>query len=147
MRNAIIIFCLMLCLGFFGCAKKEIIKPDPTPAPVFSLPSDVLFEENSAELKAEKIKELDELASYMLEHPNYIIEIGGHSDKRKTSKKKYNDELSLERAEAVKAYLLKKGVLHTKIAVKGYGFSKPVEENHPEKGNSANRRVTFKQIK
>ena len=66
-------------------------------------------------------------------------EISGHTDN--VGKDADNLKLSQERAEAVKAYLVKKGIKASRIVAKGYGATRPVAENTTPEGRQKNRRT------
>jgi outer membrane protein, adhesin transport system len=101
----------------------------------------ILFQANSAIILPESYPDLDIVYDVVKEWGNDKIEIAGHTDKRNTSKEKYNLLLSEKRAKAVADYLAKKGLDGSRIVVKGYGYSQPIAENDPINGNDANRRV------
>jgi OmpA-OmpF porin, OOP family len=63
----------------------------------------------------------------------------GHTDNKGSDD--VNVPLSQKRAEAVQAYLLRKGLKQNQIEAKGYGSQKPIAENNTEAGRSKNRRV------
>ena len=68
---------------------------------------------------------------------NFIIE--GHTDN--TGVAEHNLQLSQERADAIKAYLIRKGVKAKRLEAKGYGQTRPIESNDTERGREINRRV------
>lgn len=124
---------------------KPLLTPlserEPAKSPDALVP-DVQFEESSAVIKGESMKKLDEAAEVIKQYwGDAKIEVAGHTDKRKTSKAKYNQSLSQKRAEAVRKYLIIKGIVADRITAKGYGFEKPIADNDPMNGNLANRRV------
>lgn len=106
----------------------------------------ILFQSNSAIILPESYADLDIVYNVVNEWGSDRFEIAGHTDKRNSSKDKYNILLSEKRAKAVGAYLEKKGMNPQRIVVKGYGFSKPIEENDPINGNDANRRVEITRL-
>lgn len=99
------------------------------------------FKYNSAELTQSSIPTLAAIAKLLNENPALKIEIRGHTDSK--GKNDYNLKLSYRRAEKVKEYLVKNGVLDTTIKSKGFGESKPVAKNNTEEGRIKNRRVEF----
>lgn len=101
--------------------------------------SDVLFEVNAYELKAEHFSALDLLSTFLLAHPTLEVSISGHTDS--TGKEHHNVNLSLRRAETVAYYLIDKGVLFDKVYFEGLGSSQPISDNTSEQGRSKNRRV------
>lgn len=105
----------------------------------------VFFVQSKAELKPESYPELDRLVKIMNDNPTIEIELSGHTDNR--GEPKANLELSEHRVEAVKAYLLSKGIVGTRITGKGYGGTQPMVENSSEHNRQFNRRVEFKIVK
>jgi OmpA-OmpF porin, OOP family len=130
--------------------------PDEVPAKVKQFTGKVegiSFKTGSADLVATSNKALDSVVAVLNEYPQLKVEVGGHTDDAPlTASKKFkdNDELSQARAEAVKAYLVKKGISTDRITAKGYGSSVPVEDPTGLKGaaltaaRTKNRRVEFK---
>lgn len=118
----------------------EAFKPKAEKATMKFTPR-ILFQANSAIILPESYADLDIVYDVVKEWGNDKIEIAGHTDKRNTSKEKYNQLLSEKRAKAVADYLVKKGLDAERLVVKGYGFSQPIAENDPINGNDANRRV------
>jgi outer membrane protein OmpA-like peptidoglycan-associated protein len=93
---------------------------------------------------------LDAVAATMIGNPDILLlEVQGHTDSRNTAE--YNLKLSQDRAEAVRDYLIKKGVEQERLTAKGYGESAPIEPcddrlqctGKCEKPCSNNRRVEF----
>lgn len=102
---------------------------------------DVQFETNSAKIKPISYPVLDNAIKTLKEWGESGVEVGGHTDKRKTSSAIYNQKLSEQRAQAVSNYLKEHGIDAKRLTVKGYGFDVPVAENDPENGSKENRRV------
>jgi outer membrane protein OmpA-like peptidoglycan-associated protein len=102
-----------------------------------------LYAKNILTPKSKKI--LDQVAEILKKYPNIPIEIGGHTDSDGT--KARNLKLSQRRAEAVKAYLIKKGIAPNHLIAKGYGESRPLVKNDTPAHKQRNRRVEFKVIK
>lgn len=84
---------------------------------------------------------LDRAAKIIQEVPDMELMIIGHTDSLASDE--YNMELSRERAEAVKDYLVSKGVDASKLRTKGMGESDPVADNSTEQGRFRNRRIEF----
>ena len=82
---------------------------------------------------------LDKVVGLLKSRPRLFVQIQGHTDSIGT--KAYNDTLSLARAEAVKNYLIDKGIDKNRLSTEGFGFSKPVKSNKTDKGRALNRRV------
>ena len=86
--------------------------------------------------------ELDKGAAILIEHNSLNIDIEGYTDN--TGSKEKNLSLSQQRADVVKAYLVKKGVAENRLTATGFGEDKPLASNNTEKGKAENRRVEFK---
>ena len=74
--------------------------------------------------------------------PEIKIEIGGHTDN--IGEDRANQNLSQERANSVKKYLVEQGVVSSRLIAKGYGESTPIADNNTEKGKRLNRRTEVK---
>jgi outer membrane protein OmpA-like peptidoglycan-associated protein len=105
----------------------------------------VQFVSGSATLTKAAKAELDKGATILSEHPDIKISIEGHTDN--TGKEAANQKLSEKRAEAVKAYFVKKGISADRLVTVGYGQSNPIADNKTVKGRAENRRVEFKAAK
>ncbi|MGE3277918.1 MAG: OmpA family protein [Vicinamibacterales bacterium] len=102
------------------------------------------FKFGGAELPDQAKQALDDMVSQIQNQKNAVwIEIEGHTDS--TGSKTYNEELGMERAEAVKRYLYEQHhvPLH-KMNVISYGEDKPVAPNNTREGRAQNRRVVVK---
>lgn len=120
----------------FGCPTLEQYKFDA---------KKVQFVSGSATLTKAAKTELDKGATILSEHPDIKISIEGHTDN--TGKEAANQKLSEKRAEAVKAYFVKKGISADRLVTVGYGQSNPIADNKTVKGRAENRRVEFKAAK
>ncbi|MDB5252626.1 MAG: hypothetical protein JWP27_1795 [Flaviaesturariibacter sp.] len=101
--------------------------------------NNVHFDTGKPTLRTDSFRELDEIAAYMKEKPAERYEIGGHTDN--VGRQADNLRLSQQRADAVKAYLVRKGIAASRLSAKGYGDSLPVGDNSTEDGRQANRRT------
>jgi OOP family OmpA-OmpF porin len=99
----------------------------------------VEFDNNKATLRQESFAILDKTAASMQHWADAKIEVGGHTDSVGTDE--HNMTLSQQRAEAVRNYLISKGIAADRLTVKGYGETKPVADNETEEGRFKNRRV------
>jgi len=88
---------------------------------------------------------LDQVAASLKAYPTAEVMIQGHTDN--VGGAKYNMKLSLGRADAVKAYLVEKGIEASKITTKGFGFTKPIGDNTTPEGRAKNRRIEFVRVK
>jgi len=123
---------------------------EPAPAPAaakatpaapakFTLAANGIFDSNKSILKAPGKAKLNELITKIkLMNPHYIIAIG-YTDA--SGSDAANLKLSLRRAEAVKAYLVSKGIDKNRIATEGRGKSNPIADNKTKEGRAQNRRV------
>ena len=100
------------------------------------------FEFGKAEIKKDSLPYLDKLADTLLKAKNWTIEIQGHTDDKGSDD--YNLKLSQNRADAVKKYLISKGVSADTITSKGFGESVPLVANDIDANREKNRRVEFK---
>jgi outer membrane protein OmpA-like peptidoglycan-associated protein len=102
----------------------------------------IQFESGKDVIKKSSYTILDKVVKVMKENPSYNLEINGHTDSQGAAA--MNLELSQKRADAVKAYLAKKGVDASKLVAKGFGQTVPVADNATAAGRAKNRRVEFK---
>ena len=102
----------------------------------------IFFEFDSATIKAESFRLLDEVAAILLNHPEItLVEVQGHTDDQGSDA--YNLGLSDRRAAAVRDYLVTAGVEAARLEAKGYGESEPLQPGTSEEAREANRRVVF----
>lgn len=102
----------------------------------------VFFETNKYELLPESKTELQQLINFLTLNPELSIEIQGHTDN--VGDENVNLLLSENRAKSVYNYLTGNKVNSSRLTVKGYGESKPVEDNSTEEGRQKNRRTEFR---
>jgi outer membrane protein OmpA-like peptidoglycan-associated protein len=102
----------------------------------------VTFESGSARLQSGSYVELDSVATVLLANPNMKVEIGGHTDNAGTASA--NMHLSGLRAEAVRNYLVAKGVPFQQMVARGYGATIPRTLDTTPRGRAANRRVEIR---
>jgi outer membrane protein OmpA-like peptidoglycan-associated protein len=105
----------------------------------------VFFVQSKAQLMTESYPELDRLVKIMKDNPTIEIELSGHTDNRGAANA--NLQLSEQRVEAVKQYLIEKGVAAKRITGRGYGGSRPIAPSDTEENRQRNRRVEFKIVK
>lgn len=101
--------------------------------------NNIFFDFDKYNLKPESFPELDRVVVLLMKNPSYVIHIEGHTDSIGTDE--YNLQLSRLRAESVRNYLVDKGIKPERIAIFGYGSSKPIASNENEEGRALNRRV------
>jgi outer membrane protein OmpA-like peptidoglycan-associated protein len=101
--------------------------------------SDILFSIDSASLSAGSKGSLDEIASVLNEYPKTAVVVQGYTDS--TGTEEHNQDLSERRAQAVKNYLVIRGVDEVRMTSLGFGESSPIASNSNESGRRMNRRV------
>jgi len=102
----------------------------------------VNFDFNSAKLKPESYPILYHAAQIMLENPDITVEVQGYSDN--IGSEKNNIKMSQMRADAVKNYLVARGISADRISSAGYGSANPIGDNKDAAGRAMNRRIEFK---
>ncbi len=123
-----------------GCPEKPITK-EATDVIAFKAKS-ILFNSGRSSFKPGVTKQLDAIVEIMNKYPKATFAIEGHTDSSGSAP--LNLRLSEKRANAVKNYLVKKGVDTTRIEAKGYGEGSPVDTNNTRAGRANNRRVEIK---
>lgn len=103
------------------------------------------FDFDKAVVRADDMAALDESAATLKQRSDLKVEVAGHADS--VGSEAYNMRLSLRRAEAVRDYLVGKGIAADRLSVKGYGESQPVADNATEAGRFENRRVELLPLK
>ena len=101
--------------------------------------SDVLFDTGAYTLKSGAREKLSKVAGILLAYPGLNIEVDGHTDN--VGSDEFNQNLSDQRAESVRAYLVAQGVLTGSVTAKGFGKTQPVGTNDTAEGRQINRRV------
>jgi OOP family OmpA-OmpF porin len=128
--------------------------PAPAPAPVVvpaapttekvSFAADAFFDFDKAVLKAEGKAKLDDLADKVKDLTLEVIIAVGHTDS--VGSDEYNQKLSIRRSEAVKAYLVGKGIDAARVYTEGKGEKAPVADNKTKDGRAQNRRVEIEVV-
>lgn len=122
-------------------------KPAPKPAPAASkvtYAADAFFDFDKAVLKPEGKAKLDDLVSKVKGINLEVIIAVGHTDS--VGSDAYNQKLSVKRAEAVKAYLVSKGIEKNRVYTEGKGEKQPVADNKTKEGRAKNRRVEIEVV-
>jgi outer membrane protein OmpA-like peptidoglycan-associated protein len=102
----------------------------------------IYFDFNKDTISKNSAPTLDAAAKIFQEFPDLRVEITGHADG--VGSREYNVQLSERRAEAVKRYLVSKGVAAERIETRGAGPDAPIDDNQSEAGRAKNRRIEFK---
>lgn len=103
------------------------------------IPSDISFDVNRADIKADFRPLLDRFAQTLVSHPETTIRIIGHTDS--TGSDAVNNPLSINRAAGTRDYLAARGVSSARIAIDGRGEREPIADNNSADGRARNRRV------
>ncbi|HEU5304615.1 MAG TPA: OmpA family protein [Gemmatimonadales bacterium] len=128
-------------------APPQRAAPPPAPAPLAGAPmvlEGVTFGTGSARLQPGSYVELDSIAKVLLANPALRVEIGGHTDNAGSPAD--NQHLSTLRAEAVRNYLLAKGVPFQQVVARGYGATMPRTPDTTPRGRALNRRVELRPL-
>jgi OmpA-OmpF porin, OOP family len=127
-------------------------RPGPPPARVVLTASSIVIKEKiqfklgSAEILPESFGLLDEIVAVLKDNPQIeVLQVEGHTDT--TGGAQRNHELSHERAESVRKYLVDKGIAGKRLVAKGFGPDRPIATNDTDEGREQNRRVEFNIIK
>jgi OmpA-OmpF porin, OOP family len=100
---------------------------------------EVLFDFDKYNIKPQFYYRLDEVAAVFEKNPGLRVRIEGYTDNIGSAA--YNMKLSLRRANAVKDYLIKKGVSKESLSTEGFGATRPIAANSTAEGRALNRRV------
>lgn len=106
--------------------------------------ADAFFDFDKSVLKPEGRAKLDDLTSKIRDVNLEVIIAVGHTDS--VGSVAYNQRLSIRRAEAVKAYLVSKGIERNRVYTEGKGKSQPVADNKTKDGRAKNRRVEIEVV-
>ena len=120
-----------------------VVVPAPTSEKV-TFAADAFFDFDKSVLKPEGKAKLDDLVSKMSGMNLEVIIAVGHTDSVGTDA--YNQKLSVRRAEAVKTYLVSKGVEKNRVYTEGKGEKQPVADNKTAEGRAKNRRVEIEVV-
>ena len=106
--------------------------------------NNVFFDFRQSVLRPESHAELDRLAAFLIQRPTMVIELGGHTDNIGSAGA--NMDLSRQRVNAVKEYLVSRGVEVARMKTVAHGATKPLVKNNSEDARRRNRRVEFRII-
>lgn len=105
----------------------------------------IAFEYKKWDIKEEFESNLTNIVDVLGKNPDLQIRIEGHTDN--IGSMKYNIDLSQKRAQAVKDYLVEKGIHESRISTTGFGFKHPIAPNVTEEGRALNRRAEIVPIR
>ncbi len=126
---------------------KPAAKPAPAPQPTtekVTLAADALFDFDKAIIKNDAKAKLDDLVGKLKAINLEVIIAIGHTDSVGTPA--YNQKLSVKRADAVKAYMVSKGIEPNRIYTEGKGEKQPIADNKTKEGRAKNRRVEIEVV-
>ncbi|NDP38845.1 MAG: OmpA family protein [Rhodoferax sp.] len=127
-----------------------VVAPAPAPAPQpvaatkVTYAADAFFDFDKSVLKPEGKAKLDDLVGKVKDINLEVIIAVGHTDSIGTDA--YNQKLSVRRSEAVKAYLVSKGIEKNRVYTEGKGELQPVADNKTKEGRAKNRRVEIEVV-
>ena len=127
-----------------------VVAPAPAPAPQpvaatkVTYAADAFFDFDKSVLKPEGKAKLDDLVGKVKDINLEVIIAVGHTDSIGTDA--YNQKLSVRRSEAVKAYLVSKGIEQNRVYTEGKGELQPVADNKTKEGRAKNRRVEIEVV-
>ena len=116
----------------------------PAAATKVTYAADAFFDFNKSVLKAEGKAKLDDLVGKVKGINLEVIIAVGHTDS--VGSDAYNQKLSVKRSDAVKAYLVSKGIEKNRVYTEGKGEKQPVADNNTSAGRSKNRRVEIEVV-
>jgi OmpA-OmpF porin, OOP family len=160
---------LLVAVAFAAGCATEPPKPEPKPAPPpapkpapapekpkpapekpkpvaekVTFAADVLFDFDKAVIKPEGKSKLDDIGNKVKGINLEVVIAIGHADS--IGSDAYNQRLSVRRAEAVKAYMISKGIEPNRVYTEGKGEKQPVADNKTSDGRAKNRRVEIEVI-
>ena len=116
------------------------MRPELVEGQVLSF-SNIYFDVNSANIKAESFSILDTVAQTLIANEGIRVRIVGHTDS--DGARSYNQGLSERRAQSVYDYLVRKGVPAARLSTAGYGEDRPAVPNTSAANKAQNRRIEF----
>ncbi len=105
----------------------------------------LIFDQGRAVINPKSFQELDELVAMMKDSPKVEIQLEGHTDN--VGNPQANIKLSQQRVDAVKKYIISKGINKKRVMTKAYGGSQPVARENTEEARAKNRRVEMRVLK
>ncbi len=102
----------------------------------------LIFQQGKAVIDPKSFPELDELVALMADNKSMVIQLEGHTDNQGNAK--LNMELSKDRVEAVKDYLVDKGIGKSRVKTMAFGGTRPLSTAGTSEARAANRRVEIR---
>ncbi len=121
------------------------VTPEPRPVPIIVFDDNIMFDFDKAVIRPAFYPVLDEAVALLKDNSELNVEIAGHTCSMGPAE--YNLGLSQRRAQAVKNYLVEKGIATERMVVKGYGLTQPAYSNDTREGRAKNRRTEIIPIK
>lgn len=118
---------------------NQVLQTRETAAGLVANMPDVLFDFNKSTLKPDAKVRLAKVAGIILAYPDLQLKINGYTDN--IGSDQYNEQLSNERAAAVRDFLISQGVSANNVMAQGFGKSDPIASNDTPSGRQQNRRV------
>jgi OmpA-OmpF porin, OOP family len=118
--------------------------PQPPAATKVTYAADAFFDVNKSIIKPEGKAKMDDLVSKIKDINLEVIIAVGHTDS--DGGDAFNQKLSVRRSEAVKAYLVSKGIEKNRVYTEGKGEKQPVADNKTKEGKAKNRRVEIEVV-
>src|SRR5579872_1150441 len=133
--------------GSFSTASSEAPieyhAPSKGAVPIATQHRSIYFDPNSARMSLDSREVVDEIGGQMRAYENTVVDIEGNTDA--TGSRTYNMDLSRQRADAVKQYLMEKyGFPGARLRTAGNGPDKPIDSNATVEGREKNRRTDIK---
>jgi OmpA-OmpF porin, OOP family len=125
-------------------AAAPVAPPAPPAATKVTYAADAFFDFNKSVIKPEGKAKLDDLVGKIKDINLEVIIAVGHTDS--VGSDAYNQKLSIRRSEAVKAYLVSKGIEKNRVYTEGKGEKQPVADNKTAEGRAKNRRVEIEVV-
>jgi OOP family OmpA-OmpF porin len=127
-----------------AAAAAPAVAPAPVVAAKVTYAADAFFDFDKAVLKPAGKTKLDDLVGKVKDINLEVIIAVGHTDS--VGSDAYNQKLSIKRSEAVKAYLVSKGIDKSRVYTEGKGEKQPVADNKTGEGRGKNRRVEIEVV-
>ena len=105
----------------------------------------IVFESGKSDIKPESEGILEKAYNTLSQNPEIVVEIRGYTDN--TGSRSKNMKLSQARADVVKDFFVKKGILMERVMTKGFGQENPIAPNTTKEGKQKNRRIEFFRVK